>query len=407
VLAAFGMQRLIAPGARPNRIVRPSLLLLAFVIVLLPLSVVWLAQRQPFQLIRDLQPQELANLQLQRPNAGVPLALALLSAALLLWWSRRRAGAVSQALAVGLVLLDLGSYAAAFNPTTDPQLYRRQPTVLAAFGAETAPFRKVTLLPSNDLDNRTAQETLAVSWGMVYGVEDINGFNSLQPRRYTDYLFGPQVDDVSYGLLNNVQLLRPQSPILNALNVKYVLIPSSVAPLPIGNTFRQVYANAQVRVYENLNAYPRAYFASTLRGETNPQALLRAVTADGFDGRQLALVESDQPPTIPPSADATTADKVTITQSRANQITLATNTAQPRFLVLSEMYFPGWHAMVDGIETPIYRTNYLFRGIAVPTGQHTVRFVYRPASVLIGAGISLVALVIMSFLLWRAKPSPR
>jgi len=407
VLAAFGMQRLIAPGARPNRIVRPSLLLLAFVIVLLPLSVVWLAQRQPFQLIRDLQPQELANLQLQRPNAGVPLALALLSAALLLWWSRRRAGAVSQALAVGLVLLDLGSYAAAFNPTTDPQLYRRQPTVLAAFGAETAPFRKVTLLPSNDLDNRTAQETLAVSWGMVYGVEDINGFNSLQPRRYTDYLFGPQVDDVSYGLLNNVQLLRPQSPILNALNVKYVLMPSNIAPLPIGNTFRQVYANAQVRVYENLNAYPRAYFASTLRGETNPQALLRAVTADGFDGRQLALVESDQPPTIPPSADATTADKVTITQSRANQITLATNTAQPRFLVLSEMYFPGWHAMVDGIETPIYRTNYLFRGIAVPTGQHTVRFVYRPASVLIGAGISLVALVIMSFLLWRAKPSPR
>jgi uncharacterized membrane protein YfhO len=69
------------------------------------------------------------------------------------------------------------------------------------------------------------------------------------------------------------------------------------------------------------------------------------------------------------------------------------------------MYFPGWHATVDGVETPIYRTNYLFRGIVVPAGQHTVMFVYRPVSALIGAGISLVALAIIGFLLRRPKPS--
>jgi hypothetical protein len=406
VLAAFGMQRLIEPGLRRDRVVRPSLLLLAIAIVLLPVCVLWLAQNQSFQQAMNLLPQELANLQLQRPNAGVPLSLALLSAALLLWWSRRRTGAVSQALAVGLVLLDLGGYAAAFNPTTDPQLYRRQPDVLAALSAESAPFRKATMLPTNDLDNRTAQETLAVSWAMVYGIADINGFNSLQPRRYTDYLFGPEVDDVSYGLLNSERLLRPQSPILNALNVKYVLVPSDHS-LPIGSPFRQVYANAQVRVYENPLAYPRAYFADSLRGETDPQALLRAVTADGFDGRQLALVESAQPPALQPAGGASNADTVTITQSGANQIALATSAAQARFLVLSEMYFPGWHATVDGVETPIYRTNYLFRGIVVPAGQHTVTFVYRPVSALIGAGISLVALALIGFLLRRPKPGTR
>ncbi|MEO7909852.1 MAG: YfhO family protein [Roseiflexaceae bacterium] len=406
VLAAFGMQRLITLEPRRDRIARPSLLLLAIAIVLLPVCVLWLAQKQSFQHAMNLLPQEIANLHLQQPNAGVPLSLALLSAALLLWWSRRRAGAVSQALAVSLVLLDLGSYAVAFNPTTDPQLYRRQPDVLTAFSAETLPFRKATLLPSNDLDNRTAQETLAVSWSMVYGVEDINGFNSLQPRRYTDYLFGPQVGDVSYGLLNNQRLLRPQSPILNALNVKYVLVPSNVA-LPFGSSFRQVYANAQVRVYENPQAYPRAYFADMLRGETDPQALLRTVTADGFDGRRLALVESDQPPALQPSGSAANTDKVTITQSSANQIVLATQVAQPRFLVLSEMYFPGWRATIDGAETPIYRTNYLFRGITVPAGQHTVMFVYRPVSALIGAAISLVALAMIGFLLRRPKSSTR
>ncbi|MEP7189010.1 MAG: YfhO family protein, partial [Roseiflexaceae bacterium] len=398
------MQRLIALDPRRDRVARPGLVLMALAIVLLPVGVLWLAQMQSFQHVMKLLPQEIANLHLQRPNAGVPLSLALLSAALLLWWSRRRAGAISQALAVGLVLLDLGGYAAAFNPTTDPQIYRRQPDVLAAFNAESAPFRKATMLPGNDLDNRTAQETLAVSWGLVYGVADINGFNSLQPRRYTDYLFGPHVGDVSYGLLNNEQLLRPQSPILSALNVKYVLVPSNVS-LPIDSSFRQVYANAQVRVYENPQAYPRAYFADTLRGETDPQALLRAVTADGFDGRRLALVESDQPPVLQPSGGATNADKVAIARFSANQIALTTNAAQPRFLVLSEMYFPGWHATIDGVETPIYRTNYLFRGIAVPAGQHTVMFVYRPVSVLIGAVISLVALALIGFLLRRPKSS--
>jgi len=345
-----------------------------------------------------LLPQELANLQLRRPNASVPLALAVLSAALLLWWSRRRAGAISQALAVGLVLVDLGSYAAAFTPTTDPQLFRRQPDVLTAFRAEATPFRKATILPGNDLDNRSAQETLAVSWGLVYGVEDINGFNSLQPRRYTDYLFGPEVEDVSYGLLGGGRLLRPQSPILSSLNVKYVLIPSNLSP-PIDSSFHQVYANAQVRVYQNSQVYPRAYFANTVRGAPDPQTLLHTVTADGFDGRQLALVESDQPPPVQPVTGATNADTVTITHSSANQIALATSASQQRFLVLSEMYFPGWYATVDGVATPIYRTNYLFRGIVVPAGQHTVRFAYRPVSALLGVGMTLVALMICGFLL--------
>ena len=406
MLAAFGMQRLIDADTSRDRVARPSLLLLAVTIVLLPVCVLWLAQQQSFQQAMHLLPQELANLQLRRPNASVPLAFAFLSAALLLWWSQRRAGAISQALAIGLVLVDLGGYAAAFNPTTDPQIFRRQPDVLTAFRSESTPFRKVTILPGNDLDNRTAQETLAVSWGMVYGVEDINGFNSLQPRRYTDYLFGPQVEDVSYGLLSGARLLRPQSPILSALNVKYVLVPSNLSP-SIGSPFRQVFANAQVRIYENPQAYPRAYFADTVRGETDPQALLRAVTADGFDGRQLALVESAQPPALGTAIGVTNADTVTITHSSANQIALSTSAAQQRFLVLSEMYFPGWYATVDGVETPIYRTNYLFRGIVVPAGRHTVLFAYRPMSALVGVGISLAALAISGFLLRWPKRRTR
>jgi len=398
MLAAFGLQRVLETSARPARAPRVGLLLIAIVTVWLPLIVVFLAQQPSFQHALNLQPRELANLQLSRPNAGVPVVLALLSAALLLWWSQRPAGIVTQALAAGLIVLDLGAYTAAFNPTTDSRLYQRRPDVLAAFSSETVPFRKATLLDSNDLDNRASQETLAISWGMVYGVEDINGFNSLQPRRYTDYLFGPRVGDVSYGLLNNPRLLQPTSPILSSLSVKYLLVPSRLHP-QLGDNFRQIYANSQVRVYQNALAYPRAYFADTVRGATDQQAVLRAVTADGFDGRLLALVESAQPPALAPATGAATA---TIDEYRANRITVATNTAERRLLVLGDMYFPGWRARVDGVDTPIYRTNYLFRGVVVPAGQHTVTFTYQPASPWIGAAISALALAIAGFLLFRS-----
>ncbi len=63
------------------------------------------------------------------------------------------------------------------------------------------------------------------------------------------------------------------------------------------------------------------------------------------------------------------------------------------------MYFPGWRAYLDGVEIPIYRTNYLFRGVVVPAGQHSLVYAYRPTSVLIGAAISLLAVAIAAGLL--------
>jgi hypothetical protein len=58
------------------------------------------------------------------------------------------------------------------------------------------------------------------------------------------------------------------------------------------------------------------------------------------------------------------------------------------------------------VDTPIYATNYLFRGIVVPPGQHTVTFVYQPLSALLGAAISVLGLLVVVGLCVRAgRPS--
>jgi hypothetical protein len=226
-LAAFGLQRVAAAPLSPARGGPRSLALIGVLLAAVPCAAVWLAPQPWFQHALRLPPQAVEHLQWQRWTAQLPVAFALASAALLIWWSRRRATGFTRAAAVALVLLDVGTAAALFTPTADARYYERRPASLSALGGEPGTFRKTTYLPRADVDHATARESLAISWNMVYGVEDVNGFNSLQTRRYTDYLFGPGEDDVSYGALASEPLLRPESPILSSLNVKYLFVPAA------------------------------------------------------------------------------------------------------------------------------------------------------------------------------------
>ncbi len=185
-----------------------------------------------------------------------------------------------------------------------------------------------------------------------------------------------------------------------------LLIPAALHPR-LGDNFRLVHRSAQVQTYQNLAVYPRAYFADEVRLAADPAAVLRAVRADGFDGRRLALVEAPSLPAHPaagPHAPAQVQEK----QRAATHLTFATSTAETRLLVLSEMYFPGWQAFVDGVETPIYRTNYVFRGVLLPPGQHELTFRYRPRSLILGAATSgLVLLLLLILVVFGRRRSAR
>jgi uncharacterized membrane protein YfhO len=71
---------------------------------------------------------------------------------------------------------------------------------------------------------------------------------------------------------------------------------------------------------------------------------------------------------------------------------LVTEATEPGFLFLSEIYYPGWKAFIDGRLEPIQRGDYLFRVIQVPAGRHEVTFAFDPFSIKIGVGITLLTL---------------
>ena len=79
-------------------------------------------------------------------------------------------------------------------------------------------------------------------------------------------------------------------------------------------------------------------------------------------------------------------------------VELRTVTSDPTFLVLRDTYYPGWRAFVDGHEVHIWRTDYLFRGVEVPAGEHTIRFEFSPLSFRVGLVISIISfLLVLNF----------
>ena len=67
-------------------------------------------------------------------------------------------------------------------------------------------------------------------------------------------------------------------------------------------------------------------------------------------------------------------------------------------MVLSDVFYPGWQAHIDGKPAHIFQTNYIFRGVQLPPGEHTVTFSFRPLSFAIGCGISGASFALLSYL---------
>lgn len=83
----------------------------------------------------------------------------------------------------------------------------------------------------------------------------------------------------------------------------------------------------------------------------------------------------------------------------ANKISLDCTTEGEAFLYVSDAYFPGWKAYVDGKETTIRRANLAFRAVYLPKGTHSVTFIYHPLSFYVGFCLSLIGLLLSLYVL--------
>jgi hypothetical protein len=170
----------------------------------------------------------------------------------------------------------------------------------------------------------------------------------------------------------------------NLLNVGYYIKPSSV-PDP-----GSVYQDASWKVYQNPNAYPRAWIVHQAVLEASSDAAFHRLDAPGTNLHQVAVLETPLP--RPLDAAGGTGDSVRFRSYEPERMAMDVNTGTASLLVLSEMFYPGWVAQVNGKTAKIYRVDGALRGIAVPAGSNRIELEYTPWSFRVGAALSLLTL---------------
>jgi Bacterial membrane protein YfhO len=159
----------------------------------------------------------------------------------------------------------------------------------------------------------------------------------------------------------------------------------------------------EIGLYENLKALPRAWFVR--RVEALPSGeVLRVIKqgkfADGtiYDPSEVALFENEAfggREMKLPAAGFGSGAGVKVIRYEPQRIELETRNSEEGFLVLSEIYYRGWDAKVDGVKVPVERVNYALRGIPVPAGDHRVQFFFRAPSFWNGAVYSTLGAILL------------
>jgi uncharacterized membrane protein YfhO len=86
---------------------------------------------------------------------------------------------------------------------------------------------------------------------------------------------------------------------------------------------------------------------------------------------------------------------IVLTAYAPNKLTFKTQTSKNEFAVFSDIYYPGWKAVIDGKEVPIVRADYVLRALPVPSGNHTVEFTFDPQSVHTTEAIAYTAIILL------------
>jgi hypothetical protein len=220
----------------------------------------------------------------------------------------------------------------------------------------------------------------------IYGLYDIRGGDFMTVKRYEELITGTAGDFFFY---RSAQHLPPMFPLLN---VKYVIAPGPVSVKT--DQFELVYSK-EVAIYQYKPSLERALIVFDYRVIPDTDDILSIMRNESFSPREILLLE-EKPITenmmkLPPAPETA----VRIVSYQPDDILIDVSLPRPGFLLLLDTYFPGWQATANGESTRIYRANYNFRAVSLPSGRSVVRFTYKPFSLRLGFILFIVGTLLL------------
>ncbi len=198
-------------------------------------------------------------------------------------------------------------------------------------------------------------------------------------------------------------LTDPGSPLLDLAGVRYIVTPPQQDHLKGAALIYHNYVN----VFENPRAMPRFFLVGAVHSAAEADAL-QAIQSRAVDVSQVALVAPEDEKLFlglsEPAAMTRLGDTQLVKYS-PNELRLRVSALRASLLVVTDTFWPEWHATIDGSPTALARVDGLFRGIRIPGGVHEVRMFIRPDSVYLGAGLSSVGLLLAFIFIMRSPGS--
>jgi len=198
-------------------------------------------------------------------------------------------------------------------------------------------------------------------------------------------------------LMNYKQFIDHVPDAFDMLNVRYYMRPAAVTDPGV------VYQDAAWKVYENPNAYPRAWLVHDSIVEPDTAKLWNRLNE--VDPHHVAVVGAPIDAALAPASDSAR-EEVGFERYGANEMRLKVDAEGRALLVLSEVYYPGWQATVNDRPARIYEVDGALRGIVVGAGENRVKLRYAPGSIYAGALMTLLAFtgtLVAFFLDWRKR----
>ena len=227
-----------------------------------------------------------------------------------------------------------------------------------------------------------------------YHHKSIGGYSPAKLQRYQDliekYLSG-EINSVykalqGAGTIEEAEAALPDTPILNALNNKYIIVGGENPPLV------------------NKNALGTAWFVSSVAPAATPDEEIALIGS--ADLTSTAVIGKDFQPINLSTAEAEDTSSIELVSYAPNELRYRYSSSKDRLAVFSEIYYPGWKIIsLDGAapkeEIPVIRTDWTLRGAVLPAGEHEIVMRFLPDSYRVGANVSKassIALIILTLL---------
>ncbi len=242
--------------------------------------------------------------------------------------------------------------------------------------------------------NERSRSIVVNNRATLHGLHDVQGYNPVQLQSYVEYMAilngGPQdYHD------ENVLPAGLNSPLLDVLNARYIVVPSEATIegngllIELTRTYVTVFDDGFARILARPDALPRAWIVHSAIVASGMEGA--AMVADGhIDPRKTATIEGTLPRL---QADGSSTESVTIQRYEPEYIMLRTESASDGILLLSEVDYPAWKATIDGVPVEVNAAFGLIRSVALPAGAHVVEFRYDAEAEVLGLEVTALTML--------------